>query len=108
MQLPGLDIDEVIYSVILTLILSCFSYYFGLKVTYICELWCRLPSQLNMAFGGKLPPSHPMALFIWLALHTIEALMLPSQPLSLLNTPRLIARAEQGVTLKPYTGNGAV
>lgn len=61
-----------------------------------------------MAFGKKLPPSHPMALFIWLALHAIEALMLPSQPLSSLSTPQLITRAEQAVTLEPYTGIGAV
>ena len=61
-----------------------------------------------MAFGGRLPPSHPMALFIWLALYVTEAFMLPSQPLSSLNGPQLTARAEQAVTLEPYTGNGAV
>ena len=61
-----------------------------------------------MALGTKLRSSHPKILFFWLALHAREALLLPSHSVSLFNTPQLAARAEQAVTLKPYTGNGAV
>lgn len=61
-----------------------------------------------MALGAKLRSSHPMALFILLVLHATEALSLRSQPLTSFNTPQFAARAEQVVTLEPYTGNGAV
>lgn len=61
-----------------------------------------------MAFGGKLLPCLHMALVFGFAFHATKALMLPSQASSSLNTLQLTARAEQAVTLEPYTGNGAV
>ena len=60
-----------------------------------------------MAVGRAFALLRPIALTILLALHTAKALVLHDQPPSLLSTPQFTERAEQGSTLRPYTGNGA-
>lgn len=60
-----------------------------------------------MAIGEMLMLLRPIALIILLALHRSQALVLHSQPSSSFNTHQVVARAEQAVTLEPYTGNGA-
>ena len=59
-----------------------------------------------MAIGKKLAPLRPIALIISLALSKAKALMLHGQPPLSFNTPQVIARSEQAVTVEPYTGNG--
>ncbi|CAD6576811.1 MAG: hypothetical protein ASARMPRED_007890 [Alectoria sarmentosa] len=61
-----------------------------------------------MASGKKLAPLRPIALIISLALSKTKALMLHGQPPLSFNTPQVIERAEQAVTVEPYTGNGDI
>ena len=57
-----------------------------------------------MTFGGSWVRSRPIALIIY----TTQALLIYSQPPPSLISPQLTARAQQAVTLEPYTGIGAV
>lgn len=61
-----------------------------------------------MTTGKKLAPLRPIALLISIALSKTKALTLHGQPPLSFNTPQVIARAEQAVTVEPYTGNGDV
>ena len=79
------------------------------KINHISvECFRRVFPQLGMAIGDMLATLRPIVLIILLALQRSETIMLHSHPASSLNTPQIKARAEQAVTLKPYTGNGAV
>ena len=60
-----------------------------------------------MAVWGMLAPSYPLFLVLVVVVQKIEAFVLQDQSPSSLNTPHIIARAKQPVTLEPYTGNGA-
>ena len=60
-----------------------------------------------MAVWGMLAPSYPLFLVIVVVVQNLEALVLQDQSPSSLDSPQIIARAKQPVTLEPYTGNGA-
>lgn len=61
-----------------------------------------------MAIGEKQIRVRPIALIILFALHKTKALVLHGQPSFSLDTPQVVARAEQAVTFETYTGNEAV
>ncbi len=88
--------------------LYIFCYYrLSIRCRPLQEFFGQSPCALEMDIWGKLALLYPISLVILIALQTTKARVLHAQPLSSLNTPRLIARTEQPVTLDPYTGTGA-
>lgn len=106
MQLPGFGYSR--RNLLGTVLLNAEVLLLNDRGTYICRNSLLVSSPFEMAIWGQMAWWHPVSLLILVTLQTTEALTVHDQPPSSLYNSRAMARAERLITLKPYTGNGAL